>query len=479
MTDANRIISDGGIASTHPVVPQHDVLAGPATGNEFNAIRAGILPVACWRVEDFRFAFDSSFIKPETKAELKHLGQLLEQHPPASKSRSNAGFPLSVFGHADPTGNDDYNKALSGRRATAMYALLTRRADLWEKLFSHPAGNDNWGKPSLRSMLDEVAPPASDQVVDQHARDVSKRQQLFLAYMEKLCGPAVKVAKEDFLGHGDDAAGKADFQGCSEFNPVTIVSQKDQNRFARVENKAARDEANALNRRVMILIFRRGTRVDPQRWPCPRVSEGVAACRKRFWSDGEARRSTRLPNEARQFELTKDTFACRFYSRLVDRSPCELSVKTFSIRLYNPLGRAIPFAPCAVTIGDREPFHETADARGVITLRDVETPAACVLEWGYKPDDGKGPELIFRLDMFLKADDADDVESPEEAIKKLNNLGYNKPSRADNVRGFQLEYRTVSNPPLSVTGELDAATLKTIREVYRQRGDDLRTTPVQ
>ena len=64
-------------------------------------------------------------------------------------------------------------------------------------------------------------------------------------------------------------------------------------------------------------------------------------------------------------------------------------------------------------------------------------------------------------------------------MKRLNNLGYNRPSRSENIRAFQLEYRMLSQPPLKITGELDGRTIKVIREIYRQRVDDLRTTPVR
>ena len=64
--------------------------------------------------------------------------------------------PLSIFGHADPVGNDDYNKQLSGRRATAIYGLLTRDTHLWEELYSHSFGNDKWGVKAIQIMLAEL-----------------------------------------------------------------------------------------------------------------------------------------------------------------------------------------------------------------------------------------------------------------------------------------------------------------------------------
>ena len=280
-------ISEGGIAAKHALLNAQDILVSPATAsNHINTIRAGIIPIACWRIEHFRFAFASSFPAPEVAEELTLLAQLVKDHPPTSKSEGKPGFPLSVFGHADPTGDDEYNKQLSGRRATAIYALLRRDTDLWDKLFSQPFGNDKWGTPALELMLDTVspAPPGetNQQSAKEHERNTGQRRVLFAQYMDKLCGPDLQLEKSDFLGHGDDPDGKGDFQGYGEFNPVLIFSQKDQTWFEQDKDQTARNDANAPNRRVMVLIFRKGSRIDPKKWPCPRVTEGTAGCHKRF-----------------------------------------------------------------------------------------------------------------------------------------------------------------------------------------------------
>jgi hypothetical protein len=294
-------------------------LAAPAIGSEFNTVSLRLVPVACWQVDDIRFGFDSSFVKPEVRNELGQLATLIQQHPDS---------PVSLFGHADPVGSDDYNKALSGRRTAAIYALLTRDADIWDDLFGNngkltpPLAGDKWGPESLQAMRDEVGSPS------QGDSGTAGRKALFLAYMEKVCvdadGKTFRLDKtKDFLAHHVDAGGKGDYQACSEFNPLLIFSEADNRRFTQSEDKAERNETNASNRRVMALMFRKGSRVDPAQWPCPRIKEGVAACRKRFWSDGEIRRSKRLPDDARLFKKTKDTFACRFYQRLTTSSPCE------------------------------------------------------------------------------------------------------------------------------------------------------------
>ncbi len=308
---------EAGVAARHAPTELQPVLVAPATGNEFNAIIAAIIPVACWHVDDIRFEFGSSFVTPAIKAELAHLAGLIQEHP---------GSPLSIFGHADPVASDDYNKVLSGRRAMAIYGLLIRNVNLWEELYSQPAGSDKWGSPALQVMQAEVNPPppgggAPD--VRDLERNAGRRKQLYGQYMDKLCGPSLLLRKEDFLARGADGGGKGDYQGCSEFNPLLLFSQRDQERFERAEDKTERNVANGPNRRVMVLLFRKGTKVESSKWPCPRAKEGVAGCRKRFWSDGETRRSRRLPDRPRKFEETQDTFACRFYHRLTTGSPCE------------------------------------------------------------------------------------------------------------------------------------------------------------
>src|ERR1035438_4953522 len=115
--------ADGGLAGSHPKDNSYKVRAGPTTSREFNRLQIPLIPVACWRVDDIRFAFDSSMVLPDAKDELQLLSELLQIHPDS---------PISLFGHADPSGADDYNKFLSGRRAAAVYGLLTRRTEVWE-----------------------------------------------------------------------------------------------------------------------------------------------------------------------------------------------------------------------------------------------------------------------------------------------------------------------------------------------------------
>jgi hypothetical protein len=308
------------------------IRVAPATAAELNTLRPGLFPFACWRLNDVRFDFDSSFVKPEAAREVRQLADLMRQHP---------GSPLSLFGHADPVGDEDHNKKLSGRRATAIFALLTRRVDLWQDLFDRPLAGDEWGLRAVQRMLGalghDAGPPdgvqgtrttlalrafqRSQGLSDDGQAGPQTRKALFTAYMDALCTPDFVLTPADFLARGADPDGKGDFQGCSEFNPILRFSRDQETLFRSPSQRARRNERNARNRRVVAYLFAPGSQVDPGRWPCPSATAGAGACRKRFWSDHEERAAPQ--DEERVYETTRDTFRCRFYDRMATRSPCE------------------------------------------------------------------------------------------------------------------------------------------------------------
>ncbi|HKV24493.1 MAG TPA: PLAT/LH2 domain-containing protein [Candidatus Acidoferrum sp.] len=371
--------SEGGVIGKHAAPDSFEFLVAPTTSNEFNTARLRLIPIACFRIDDVRFKFDSSFVLPDVKAEMDAFLDLRKQDSRVMDA------PVSIFGHADPAyqGNfepgsataasgDDYNKTLSGRRAIAIYALLIREPGLWENLYSNHFGGDVWGEEAIRTMLAAVdqSDPSSRQsrgnsprgtssqnssdsaknsLVRDIAHDSGQRQQLFLKYMNLICG-ALKLDKsKDFLARGSGTDQKGDVQGCSRFNPVLLFSGEEEAQFkgaAQKQNKGllqARNSANAPNRRVMILIFRKGSQILPDKWPCPTYKEKSEGCKKRFFSNGDARRSTHNSGAARKFEETKDTFACRFYQRLSINSPCNqpapnpcLGPRPFYVVGHNP-----------------------------------------------------------------------------------------------------------------------------------------------
>ncbi len=333
--------SPRSLAASQDIPDARPFLVGPTTGSESNLIRARLIPKACWRAEDLLFDFDSSFVRPDARDELRALRALRDKHKQVDGA-TTLHPPLSVFGHADPSGEDEYNKQLSGRRATSIYALLIRDIALWGALFSKPLGRDDWGTRSIQTMLralghdagssgkqDEPTRAALREFQGKHGLPPSgdgslpTRRVLFRAYMDFLCGADFALDRErDFLARGLGPQNKGDVQGCGEFNALLVFSKTESAELARAENKERRNSENQPNRRVLVLLFRPRAQVDPKRWPCPSVTEGSAGCRKRFFSDAARRRS---PGETRRtFDESKDTFACRFYDRLSSGSPCEL-----------------------------------------------------------------------------------------------------------------------------------------------------------
>jgi hypothetical protein len=305
------------LTATHPGIEAVPLRVAPSAGAEFNLVRAFLIPKACFKVEDAHFAFDSSFVMPEG-FDVGPLKELLNTHP---------GTKLCIFGHADPTGDDSYNKRLSGRRASAIFGLLTRDVAIWEKLHDHAAGGDNWKPQAEKTMQTTTGLPAG-----------TPRKTLFKTYMDHLCtvrdksgqpvvdasgnATRVELTKDDFLARGKGQDGKGDIQGCSELNPQMVFSKDERKFLDKPENHPKRNQENQVNRRVMVLLFRPGSQVDPNKWPCPTVEEGIGKCLKRFHSDGEKRRSNQALH--REFKDTKDTFACRFYDRISNSSPCEV-----------------------------------------------------------------------------------------------------------------------------------------------------------
>jgi hypothetical protein len=331
--------TDGGVVAKHPDADPTELLVAPATSDESNRARLRLIPTACFRIEDVRFKFDSSFVLPEVQAEIKSFIELRKSDPRVLDA------PVSVFGHADPSfeGNfepgsstaqsgDEYNKKLSGRRAIAIYALFVRDTSLWDDLYTNHLGSDIWGQDSIRTMLNSTNQESAidDNTVVNISNDSGKRKQLFLQYMNALCGDLKLDKGKDFLARGAGPDLKGDVQGCSRFNPLILFSQEDESRFKLAyqnkdqESLAERNANNAPNRRVVVLIYKKGSQVLPSKWFCPTYKEGPAVCRTRFFPNGDKLRSTHFSGSDHKFEDKDkhDTFACRFFQRISDGSPC-------------------------------------------------------------------------------------------------------------------------------------------------------------
>ena len=321
--------TEHGIAASHPERELQPFLVAPTTGDDFNTFALDIDAVACVQLRDILFEFDSSFPTSNVAQMLKELPGLRDKN----KNDKGQFPPMSIFGHADPAGEDAYNKQLSGRRAMAIFSVLTRDLTLWNFLFDNPFGGDDWkAKNVLASMRSALGATASQ-----------PRQDLSKAYMQLLS--PTQFQKSDFLGQGKDAKGKADFQGCSEFNPLMLLSTKENQSLT----KAKRNEENAGNRRVVIFLFRAGMKVNAATWPCPTALAGTAECVKRFFGPPKTGEIRRKPGpERREFAKTEDTFACRFYDRIARLSPCEKPVPLQDVNPIIILGASAPRPSSAI-----------------------------------------------------------------------------------------------------------------------------------
>jgi len=460
--------SDGGVVGKHADPDPFQFLVGPSTSDELNTARLRLIPIACWRVDDIRFAFDSSFVTPEITAELQMLVGLRETFKKKNAATGETVYPpLSVFGHADPVGTDDYNKALSGRRATAVYAILISHSEpdkavaLWRDI----AASESWGANQRQKMRTIVPSETSD-------------GDLVKTYMQKLRPPELQLGVKDFLAQGAGGGGQGDYQGCSEFNPLIIFSRNQETEFEQASDKTARNLANAPNRRVLVLLFMPGSKINPSKWPCPNAKDGKTACIRRFWSDGESRRSTHLPDQPRSFQQTQDTFACRFYQRLTNNSPCDGVYSRIRIRLLDAFSKPIPNAPYRIELPSRTSKGH-ADKDGWLQEIVANVPAKCHVDWGY-PDANENPsasdigtatpipiDSLYQMDVLLQVSETAQMDADDEALSnKLNNLGYSwGQNLKDNIVAFQLDHRR----PEGLTG--NPADVQGIVSQWHDSGD--------
>jgi len=353
---------DGGVAAEHAPKLTLPVITAPfpeSQKDNFNALRRSLVTIACKDVPGAHYAFDSSVLSPLAREGFKALKGIIDRH---------FGAPISIFGHADPEGNEIYNKFLSERRAEVVFGMLIRDVPTWERLFSHHENTpgDVWGDDAIELMLaslgfvaDATKKEKLGDVIKEYQRirgfpitgrnDVALRAKLFAEYMDFLCsdvnGKPFQLTKADFLGEG---ATHGAFQGCSEFNPRLVLAQSEEDGFKadKVNGKDDRATANFDNRRAIIYFFEKGAKIDPKKWPCPRASDPdkVSKCIAHFWSDGNDRKGLLLADKRRRFgkavrnrteriAQVEKTFACRFYHGLALHSPCEGDLQMWVLQL--------------------------------------------------------------------------------------------------------------------------------------------------
>ena len=387
-----------GIVATHAPRVTLPVLAAPVPDEKkpdrFNTLRQQLIVIGCLRLTNRGFAFDSSIVAPESKTRFTKFANLMLGLKERDEAAAKRFPPCAVFGHADPTGKDDYNKTLSGRRALAVYAVLTRKVEIWDDLFLNAFGGDKWGTKAIQTILSiplgdgesafyagpvdgaktaETQKQTKDAVLAyKKARHMiaddssdatlnpTQRHQLFKDYMDTICqdedGNPFSLQPTDFIAKGKGKKSlKGDVMGCGEFNPIFLLSKAADDLAAKNDTLAAvRNELYAVDRRALVFIFQYGTEIDPQKWPCPIARDDANSCTKRFWSDHPKRRmetdQDRTFGENMPFlivgddntvvptpiEQTGNTMACRFYHAFAVNSPCEAKFKEWVVRIKVP-----------------------------------------------------------------------------------------------------------------------------------------------
>lgn len=330
-----------------------------------NRLSRVLRPIACWKLAERGFEFAHKFVKPTAKPAFNNLIELRNRYP---------GAPLSLFGHADPVGKDASNKQLAEERALAVYGVLRHDPLVWREIFADEPDLLVLVQRRLNRLGHACGKP--DGVFgDNTAAGVA-------SYMKALyAGPTLRDA--DFLSDAMAAV-----QGCSEFNPLRLLSASMES-----GSKSQRNKRNAPNRRVVGFLFEPGTFLSSSRWPCPRASEGIGGCKQRFFPDGEARRA---PGRARQrmrrpdssdaifqpsheFERDMATFACEFYAQLAEDSPCEL-VSLRPIKPDEPSDPDPPDEPDPDPDPDDDPPDEPNES-GECELHEVY--ARCMHDTGH------------------------------------------------------------------------------------------------
>jgi hypothetical protein len=285
------------------------------------------------------------------------------------------------------------------------------------------------------------------EVDGQAGRDT--RKALFARYMDWLCTPAERTPSvdgaqplmqpSDFLGGAGARLGdlpKMSLQSCGEFNPVMLLTSAEMS-AAEGTGASTRNDDDAPNRRVLMFFFPKGTTVDPGVWPCPKVNESHGACRLAFWPGGDKRR--RNGAEQREYRVTRDTMACRFYDRFARRSPCEgapVRMLTVIIRLIaDGLGESMPPRPYKLSVRGATPSGfawdvdvvGTTDDDGYVRARVPPGTTTGTLIVQHTEDDGTQTD-VWSVDLEFQ--DLAPADSVQGAQARLANLGL-QPGRID------------------------------------------------
>ena len=243
-----------------------------------------------------RFAYDLAFPAPGIAGMVRFAVEAMDESPSSV---------ATVFGHADKTGSDAYNKDLSDRRAAAFLAMMTGNGALLDQV----AHQEDWGSDIYQAILRALGPnpgPIDGKPGELTEKAVTGFQQEYsegvyhrdsgrspretLAVTGKLDDATKGALRDAYLAvfsaripigrfHGPKRA------GCSEFVPH-------------------RDQAGD-NRRVTLAVFRKEIAPSAKSFPC--VEGKASACPLDSISGRRCPFYREFVNEPQDGEFASDT----------------------------------------------------------------------------------------------------------------------------------------------------------------------------
>ena len=256
-------------------------------------------PLGCWKIDDMYFAFDKWFVLPYASTNFEILEKKYSQVISAFQKQNIQGKPkIALFGHADPVGKDDYNKILSEKRAKAVYGILIKDINVWKELY--PSGEE------IKYLQKRIG------TYETGTFDSTTENQL-KSYLDSFT--SLKLTKEDFIGEKGEYA----YQGCSEFNPVLVLSLKEYAEYNATGDIPGLHFENQVNRRVLGFMFLPDIDTKKNKWPCPKAPD-TGKCMINFHGSAANRLIT---GNHKEFKNSDKTFSCEFYTDLAENLPCE------------------------------------------------------------------------------------------------------------------------------------------------------------
>jgi hypothetical protein len=214
-----------------------------------------------------RFAYNSSFPAPSIAGALRFMIEAMDELPTAK---------ATVFGHADSTGSDSFNKALSDRRASATLALLTD--DLGR--FTDVARAEQWPTSIYQAMLRALGPnpgPIDGQAGELTAKAVSgfrEEYQRGVYHREANRAPAIELTDGDALD--EDTKGALRDAYLAQFSTRISADRFAGPKFAGCSEFVPLSDNASDNRRVTLAVFREADIPPRSEFPC--VEGNASAC---------------------------------------------------------------------------------------------------------------------------------------------------------------------------------------------------------